>query len=80
MQAFPYLLLPLVIGVDREGHKLVEGHAVLGIDLQKLRRHRGELQALSHDLGGDEKGGRDFLLAEAFFAKRQEGAELIEGM
>ncbi len=42
--------------------------------------HFGEISLLTHDQGGDEKGGRDLLLAEAFFAERQKGAELVERM
>ena len=31
----PDLLLALVIRADREGHELVQGHAVLGIDVEQ---------------------------------------------
>ena len=41
----------------------------------------GELQALTHDCGGDEELGGDLLISHAvLLAQRLEGAELIERM
>ena len=45
----PDLLLARVIGRDRERHELLERHAVLGIDVEQLRRHRRQAQALLDD-------------------------------
>ena len=50
-----YLLLALVVAVDGERHELVERHAVLGIDVEQLRRDGGEPQTLLHHGGGDEE-------------------------
>ena len=74
----PDLLLALMVGIDREGHELVERHAVLGIDVEQLRRDGGELQPLLHHGDRDEEGGGDLLLALALLSQRDEGAELVE--
>ena len=37
-QALEHLLLTLVVAVDGERHQLVEGHAVVGINVEQLRR------------------------------------------
>ena len=78
LKRFPYLLLALVIRIDRECHQLIESHAVLGIDVEELRRDRGELEPLLDDLDTDEKNRRDLLLAHAFLAQIAERTELIE--
>jgi hypothetical protein len=58
-----------MIGVHGEAHQLVEGHAVLGVDVEQLRRHGGEPQALAHDIDRDEEGGGDLLFGSALFAQ-----------
>ena len=73
-----HLLLTLVVAVDGEGHELVERDAVLGIDVEQLRRDRRQAQALLHDGNRHEKGGGDFLLGLALFAQGQERPELVE--
>ena len=80
LQRLPHLLLARVVGIDRERHELVERHAVLGIDLQQLRRDRGQPQALAHDVDRDEERRGDLLLGLALLAQREEGAELVERM
>ena len=67
----PDLLLALVVRAHGEAHELVERHAVLGIDVEQLRRHGSETQALLDDGDADEEGGGDLLLALAFFAQRE---------
>ena len=78
LQRLPDLHLPRVIGVDREGHELVEGHFLLGIGVGQRRRDHGELQPLLDHAGRDEEGRGDLLLDAAFLAHRLEGAELVE--
>ena len=39
-----------MIGVDGEGHQLLERHAVLGVDVEQVRRDRGQAQSLLHDV------------------------------
>ena len=78
LQRLPHLLLARVVGIDRERHQLVERHAVLGIDLQQLRRDRRQPQALAHDGDRDEERRGDLLLGLPLLAQRQECAELVE--
>ena len=80
LQGLPYLLLPGRIRIDGEGHQLLQGHAVLGVDLEQLLRHGGQPQPLVHDIHRDEEGSRDLLLGLALLAQRDEGAELVEGV
>ena len=80
LQGFPSLLLPLMVGIDSETHELVERHAVLGIDVEQLRRDAGEPQPLAYDIDRDEKGGSDLLFGLALLAQGHERAELIERM
>jgi hypothetical protein len=80
LDRLPHLLLTLVVWVDRECHELVKRHAVLGIDVEQLRRDGGKPQPLLHNLYADEERGRDLLLAHALLAQREEAAELIKGM
>jgi hypothetical protein len=72
--------LPGVVRIDGEGHQLLQGHAVLGVDLEQLLRHGRQPQPLAHDIDGDEEGGGDLLLGLALLAQGEEGAELVEGM
>ena len=69
-----------MIGADGEGHELLQGHAVLGIDLEELLRHGAEPQPLLHYGRRDEEAGGDLLLAGALVAQRLEGAELVQRM
>ena len=55
-------LLTFVVAVDGEGHELVEGEPVFGIDIEQLGRDRRQAQALLHDGDRHEKSGGDFLL------------------
>ena len=78
LQPLEHLLLALVVAADGEGHELVERHAVLGIDVEQLRRDRGEPQALPHHVDRDEERRGDLLLGLALLAQRQERPELVE--
>src|SRR3954447_9907592 len=49
LDGLPDLLLTGVVRADRERHELFEADRILGIEIQQLLRHGGELQALSHD-------------------------------
>ena len=80
LQCLPDLLLPRVIGVDREGHELVECHLLLGIGVEQRRRDRGKFQPLFDHAGRDEEGRGDLLLSAALLAHRLEGTELVERM
>ena len=80
LQGLPHLLLALVVGIDRECHELVERHAILGIDVEQLRRDGGKLEPLLHHLDADEERGRDLLLAHALLAQCKKGAKLVERM
>ena len=64
-----------------KGHELFEADRVLGIEIQQLLRHAGELQALPHDLDRDEERGRDLLVRHpALLAQRPERAKLVQRM
>ena len=80
LDRLPDLLLALVVRTDREGHQLVQGHAVLGVDVEQLRRDGSQPQALLDDGDADEEGRRDLLLALALLAQRLKRPELIERM
>ena len=69
-----------MVGIDREGHELIERYLLVGIGFQQRFRDRGELEALLDDADRDEEGGRDLFLGLTFLAHRLEGAELIERM
>ena len=69
-----------MVRINRERHELVEGHAVLGVDVEQLWRDGGELKPLLDDLDADEEDRRNLLLSHAFLAQIAEGAELIERM
>ena len=69
-----------MIGTDREAHQLVERHAVLGVNVEKLGRHGGEPQPLLDHIDADEKSRGDLLLALSFLAQRQKRPELVERM
>ena len=79
-ERLPNLLLAHMVVGNCEGHELLERHLVLGIEIEKLGRDGGELEALLHHAGGDEEACGDLLLAEARVAQGLEGAELIERM
>ena len=64
----------------RERHELLQRHAVLGVDVEKLVRNRGELQPLLDDGRVHKEPGRDLLLAKALLAQGLEGAKLVERM
>jgi len=78
LQPVPYLLLPLVIAGDGERHQLVQGHRVLGVEVQQLGRYRRQPQPLLYDRDRDEERGRDLLLALALLTQCQEGPELVQ--
>ena len=80
LKRFPDLLLTRMIGRHREGHELVERHAVFGIDVEQLPRHGCETQPLLHHVHADEEGGSDLLFGLALLAQCLKGAELIERM
>ena len=58
-QPLEHLLLPRVVAADRERHQLVERHAVLGVDVEELRRHRRQPQPLLDHRDRDEEHRRD---------------------
>src|SRR3546814_16788643 len=74
----PDLFLPRMIARNREGHQLIEGHAVFGIDVVQLRRHVGELEPLLHDCRCDHEGRRDGFDVAALFHELLHGAKLVE--
>ena len=76
----PDLFLTGVVGRHREGHELLQRHAVLGIDGEELWRHGRKPQALLDDVDRNEEGGGDILVRLPFLAQGLEGAELIERM
>ena len=80
LQRLPHLLLAGVIRIDGEGHELLQGHAVLGIDLEQLLRHGRQPQPLVHDVDRHEERGGDLLLGLALLTQCDEGAELVEGV
>ena len=80
LQGLPHLLLAGVVRIDGEGHQLLQGHAVLGVDLEQRLRHGGQPQALVHDVDRHEEGGGDLLLGLALLTQGDEGAELVERM
>ena len=69
----------MVVG-DGERHQLIKRHLVFGVEVEQLRRDRGELEALAYHGCADEETRGDFLLAETRVAQRLEGAELVERM
>ena len=77
LHGLPDLFLPGMVVRNREGHQLLQRHAVIGIDFQQLGRHAGELQPLLDDLRRHEEAGGDLLLAHSLFLQRLEGTELI---
>src|SRR3546814_2385987 len=64
--------------IDREGHQLIEGHAVLSVDVVQLRRNVGELEALLHDRRGDHEGRRHGFDVAALLDELLHGAERSE--
>jgi hypothetical protein len=76
----PNLLLACVVGGDGEGRQLLEGHAVLGVNVEQRRRDRRQSQALLHDVHADEERRGDVLLGASLLAQGLEGAELVERM
>jgi hypothetical protein len=67
-----------VIVRDGEGHELLQCHAVLGIDVEQLRRHGRKAQPLLHHRRRDEETGGNVLFRQALIAERFEDTELIE--
>ena len=64
-----------------KSHELLKADRVLGIEIQQLLRHGGELQALLHNLDRDEERGRDLLVRHpALLAQRPERAKLVQRM
>ena len=80
MQGLPDLLLPRMVGIDRERHELVQSHAVLGLDIKQLGRDGSKAQPLAHHRGRDEERRRDLFLGLALLTEREERAELVERM
>ncbi len=58
----PDLLLPGVVGCHREGHELLESHAVFGIDVVEFWRHGRQPEPLLHDGRCHEVPGSDILV------------------
>ncbi len=80
LHGLPDLFLPGMVVGNREGHQLLQRHAVIGVDFQQPARHAGELQPLPDDLQRHEEAGGDLFLAEALLLERLERAELIQRM
>lgn len=76
----PDLLLPGVVGCNRESHELLECHAVFGIDVVELWRHRRQPEALLHDGRCHEMPGSDILVGQSGATQGLECPELIERM
>ena len=76
----PDLLLPDVVGRNREGHELLEGHAVFGINIVQLWRNGRQPQSLLHGGRRHKMPGRDIFLGHADGTQGLEGSELIERM
>ena len=75
---FPDLFLACVIVADREGHQLVERHAILAIDVEQRRRNRSQPQTLTHGRHRNEEAGGDIVFGQTGFDQRAESAELVE--
>ena len=69
-----------MVGREGKGHQLLEGHAVVGIDLVQLRRHRRQPQSLLDDRRRHEMPGRNVFVAEAGIAQGLERSELVKRM
>ena len=80
LQRLPHLLLTRMVGIDREAHQLIQGHAVLRIDIEQLGRDGSEAQPLADHHNRDEERRRDLFLRLSLLAQRQERAELVERM
>src|SRR3546814_11539733 len=61
MQIPEHLLLPFMVLGDREGHQLVQGQAILAIDLQQLRTDSAPSTPLLHHMGRHAEPHADFL-------------------
>src|SRR3546814_7619340 len=60
MQIPEHLLLPFMVLGDREGHQLVQGQAILAIDLQQLRTDSAQAKPLLHHMGRHAEPHADF--------------------
>ena len=58
----PDLDLPRMVRADGEGHQHLEGHRVLGVSVEKVRRDGRELEALLHHARRDEESCGDLVL------------------
>jgi hypothetical protein len=79
-ELLPDLLLPRMVVCHRERHQLLQGHAVLGVDLEEFFGNRGELEPLFDHGRAHEEPGRDFLLGQCLLAQGLECAKLVERM
>ena len=77
-ELLPDLLLPRMVVCHRERHQLLQGHAVLGVDLEEFFGNRGELEPLLDDSRADEEPGSDLLFAQPLVAQGLESAKLVE--
>ena len=77
-ERFPDLLLPRMVVRHRERHQLLQGHTVLGVDVEELFGDGGKLQALLDDSGAHEEPGGDLLVGQPLLAQGLEGAKLVE--
>ena len=68
----------LVVAGNGGRRQLVERHAVLGVDVEQLRRDRRQPQPLLDHAHRHEERSRDLLPALALLAQAEEGAELVE--
>ncbi len=78
MDHIPDLNLTRVIGVHREGHELLQRHAILGVDFKQGRGDGSEFQALLHDLRRHEEGRSNLCIALTLIPQGHKRAELIE--
>src|SRR5262249_13727443 len=80
LKRVPHLLLASVVGGDGEGHELLQGHSVFGVDVEELLRHGGKTQPLLHYGRRDKEAAGNLLVASPLVAQRLEGTELIQRM
>jgi hypothetical protein len=59
---------------------LLQGHAVVGIDVEEFLGNRGKLEPLLDDGCGHKESRRDLLLAQSLLTQGLEGAKLVEWM
>src|SRR6516165_2392367 len=80
IDVFPDLLLSGMVSRDGKGHELLEGHAIFGIDLVQLPRHRRQPQPLLDDRRRHEMSSRNVFVAQPRITQSLESSELVQRM